>query len=443
MTVARKTWREELDTDPWKFDFLNLLWTLERSTPDKPRIGRSEVLAQEIARLHQDPFLEFPTANVTSFRQMKPGARADVGERFLGYFGPQGALPLATTIEAYHWLQGHDDSFSRFANLFADRFIQLFFRAWADARPIVQIARPEADRFRAWLGSAIGLGTPALEDRDSLPDVAKLAYAGIMGSRVKSATRLAQVLRGILGVELMIRERVASWLEFEPQDLTRIGQTGAALGQSTHLGARVQSINDKITVTIRTHSLEEYESYLPGRGRFRRIVDLIFFYMGELIDVDLALELPRSARPTAQLGTTGQIGWTAWSAPDTGETAADGDDYIVAATFAASPGRLAEVPDTAKAAPTPRTTPPPPGPEATADAESDAGEVPALEAATDPPPPEDAAPAGETGIASPDSLVGPGEADGPLDGARAKESLRKKKNSEKNNDKNDRDHQDD
>lgn len=337
-----KSWRIELDEEPGKFDFLNLLWTLERSAGDKPRIGRAEVLSQEIVKIGQDPFLAFPGSNITYFHQPRPDARAEVRERFLGFFGPQGALPLTTTIESYRWSMEHDDSFARFADIFLDRFVQLFYRAWADARPIVQIGRPDEDRFRSWVGSAAGIGTPALQDRDSLPDVAKLRFAGLIGSRVKSARRLQQLLKGLLGVDLEIRERVASWLEFEPQDLTRLGSTGASLGQSTHLGSRVQSINDKITVTIRTRALDEYESFLPGQPRFRQIVDLIYLYMGALTDVDLELELPAAARPAARLGQVGQLGWTAWAAPETSEDEAE--EFVVAATFAAHEDRIPAAP---------------------------------------------------------------------------------------------------
>ena len=75
-------------------------------------------------------------------------------ERFLGFFGPQGALPLDTTIEAFHWARGHDESFVRFANIFADRFLQLFYRAWAQAQPHVNRDRPKDDRFTVYVGDA-------------------------------------------------------------------------------------------------------------------------------------------------------------------------------------------------------------------------------------------------------------------------------------------------
>ena len=55
--------------------------------------------------------------------------------KFLGLLGPQGALPLATTEEAHHWLLTRDDAFPRFLDILNHRFLQLFFRAWADSRP--------------------------------------------------------------------------------------------------------------------------------------------------------------------------------------------------------------------------------------------------------------------------------------------------------------------
>ena len=59
-------------------------------------------------------------------------------------FGPQGALPLTTTDEAYSWLRARDDAFARFVDIFQGRFLALFFRAWADARPIAQERSPSA-----------------------------------------------------------------------------------------------------------------------------------------------------------------------------------------------------------------------------------------------------------------------------------------------------------
>ena len=126
--MTAQTRRQHLLKEPHAFDLFALLRDFERDNPDKPRIGKSQVTAQEIIRLGQDPFLDFPASNVDGYAE-EHGKPPSVRSRFLGFFGPQGALPLATTIEAYHWKQRNDDAFVKFVDIFAIRFLQLFFRA--------------------------------------------------------------------------------------------------------------------------------------------------------------------------------------------------------------------------------------------------------------------------------------------------------------------------
>ena len=327
-----RTRREMLEAEPYRFNLHALMRELERMHPDKPRIGKSQVLAQEIVEVGQDPFLDFPASNVERF-EVKEGEIPRLRTRFLGFFGPQGPLPLLTTIEAYRWQQAGDDAFIRFADIFATRFLQLFHRVWADARPIAQFDRPEADRFADFLGSFIGIGTEPFKNRDRVPDIAKLPFAGMMASRVKSAKRLQQVLEGVLGVDVHIREREGIWLDFEESDLSRVGRSGASLGRNTYAGRRVYSINDKAVIEIRTEALDDYESFLPGGDMFERLADMVRFYLGDGIDFDIELALPRPKCPKAQLGTKGRLGYTTWTPlkqddPDTGE-----DDYVKDAKF--------------------------------------------------------------------------------------------------------------
>jgi type VI secretion system protein ImpH len=320
--------RDQLEDNPERLDLFAVLREFERSNPDKPRIGKAVITSQEIIRLGQDPFVAFPASNISAYRT-EHGKAPSIRCKFLGFFGPQGALPLLSTIEAYHWNARNDDSFIKFVDIFAIRFLQLFYRAWADARPISQHDRPDEDRFAAYVGSFIGIGTAAFRDRDQIPDIAKLRYAGLLGSRVKSASRLEQALRGILGIELKIQERRGIWLDFEDSDRTRLGRSGAQLGRNTYLGARVFSINDKAALVIKTTNLEQYRQFLPGGEMFQRVSDMVTFYLGDTIDFDIELTLPAKERPGAVLGQVGQLGWTFWAAPK----AKNDKEYGTEATF--------------------------------------------------------------------------------------------------------------
>lgn len=341
MSKAPRTLRQQLEEEPYRFDFLNLMRELEREAADKPRIGKSAVLKQEIVTVGQDPFVAFPASNVSGM-EVEPDKPPNLRTRFLGFFGPQGALPLLTTVEALRWQNAKDESFVKFVDLFATRYLQLFFRAWADARPIAQFDRPDDDRFADYLGSFIGIGTKPFQDRDNVPDIAKYPYAGVMASRVKSASRLEQVLRGILDVNITIRERVGMWLDFEDSDLTRVGRKGT-LGRDSYAGSRIYSINDKAVIEIRTESLDEYKTFLPGGEMFTRLADLVHFYLGEQVDFDVELALPRAHVPAAQLGKTGQLGWTSWSAVPADDASTTEDDYVSDATFALHRAGLGDI----------------------------------------------------------------------------------------------------
>lgn len=319
---------DRLHDAPWRWDVLELLRELERSHPDKPRIGAAARRDEEIVEIRQDPFLAFPSCNVVrAERPANPGEAMQVFVQFMGFFGPQGPLPLSTTLEAHHWIMRRNDpAFARFADMFSTRFVQLFYRAWADARPVVQMGRPAEDRFRAWSGSLIGIGTPGLRNRDTLPDDARRQVLGLWGARVRSATRLLQILRQVMAMAVDLDERVGSWLEFSPDDHSRLGGPRAAVGRNCCLGARAWSVSHKIRVTLHCRDLDEYERCLPGRADCTRLGDVLRSYLGPTIESEIALTLPADRLPPTRLGQAGQLGWTTFSLPPSATGAQDRAD---------------------------------------------------------------------------------------------------------------------
>ena len=184
---------DEMKAEPWRFDFYSALRQIERDNAQKPRIGDSAARREEYLDLGQDPYLEFPASNLASVAERD--GRLKIIVRFLGMLGPQGALPLQTTDESLGWLLMRDDAFPRFLDLFNNRFLQLFFRAWSNSRPIGQHDRPAEDRFFAYIGSFVGLGSKPYSNLDSIPDIVKLEYAGLLAPKAKSASRLGRLLR--------------------------------------------------------------------------------------------------------------------------------------------------------------------------------------------------------------------------------------------------------
>lgn len=308
------TFRDQLRNEPWTVDFFAAMREFERSAPDKPRIGDSVVLSEEIVSLGQDPFLEFPASNLAAYED-RPSRAPRVSARFLGFFGPQGALPLNVTVEARNWSAGHDPSFARFTDIFSSRFLQLFYRAWADTRPLVHHGRPREDRFFSYVGSFAGIGTAAFARRDTVQDILKIGFAGLVASSIKSASRLRSLVRGALDVDADVEEHVGTWLSFEPGDRMRLGAAGSTLGSDALVGGRSYSINDRVRIRIKARDLAQYRRFLPSGEMFDALTDLVFFYLGFRYEFEVQLALPARHAPPAQLGVSGELGWTAWVAP--------------------------------------------------------------------------------------------------------------------------------
>ncbi|WP_460450348.1 type VI secretion system baseplate subunit TssG [Alsobacter sp. SYSU BS001988] len=347
------TYLEEMEQEPHRFDFLDSMRRIERSLglrqsargplegelgPDgepethvvepRPRIGdsasrRDEVIVLDGAEHHlsygQEPHLEFPASNLSRVEVERDSTRKRIliFSRFLGLLGPQGALPLAVTEEAFAYAQANDHAFPRFLDLFNHRFLQLFYRAWADARPIVHNDRPDFDRFRDYIETAIGSGSPPFRDGAHKPDGVAL-YAGLLGPKAKSASRLRNAIAGLFGVRAEVDEFIGTWLEFEKSERSFLGSRNSGLGGDLLLGQSSFSVQDKIRIRIFVDDLDAYARFLPDAPTCERLVDFVFFYLGDELEWDVELALPAARVEPVRLGASGALGWTTWMAPDYG-----------------------------------------------------------------------------------------------------------------------------
>jgi type VI secretion system protein ImpH len=305
----------DLKAEPWRFDYFAVLRHLERVHDNLPRIGDSATLRDEFVLLGQDPFMDFPASNLARIEppEDKP---LQIFVKYMGLLGPQGALPLATTEEAYHYALASDDAFPRFLDVFNHRFLQLFFRAWANSRPIAQHDRPKQDRFHAYVGSAIGIGSEPYRGRDSIPDAAKLRFAGLLGAQAKCASRLAGAVCGLFEVRAEVDEFVGTRLTLDAAEHTFLGKGHNVLGEDAMLGRGVYSVQDKIRIRIYTETLAQYMRFLPSGDLCEPLADLVYSFNGAQLDWDTELAIPSGAVEPIRLGHFGQLGWTTWMAPD-------------------------------------------------------------------------------------------------------------------------------
>lgn len=306
---------EEVERAPWKQDFFQVLREFECANPDRPRVGASVRPQDEAIRIGQDPSMSFAPATFSAVQRNNKGAPPRLVQQFFGLFGPNGPLPLHLTEFARDRLMHHHDpSLVRFVDVLHHRPATLFYRAWAQAQPAASFDRPESDRFSAFVGSLVGMGTPELRGRDAAGDHIRLFYSGWLSRPVRTADGLRAILSGFFKLPVRVHEFAGHWMRLPVDDLTRIGSgnAGCMLGQGAVLGGRVWDRQHRIQIAFGPLNLEQYESLLPGGASLRRLVALMRHYLSFEIDWDLRLSLAAEQVPTAQLGSRARLGWTSW-----------------------------------------------------------------------------------------------------------------------------------
>ena len=312
-----------LEEKPYEYDFFQALRHIESVFPDKPRLGKALRPIDEPLRLGQEASLSFAPATVSAFRPMTAERPAEMHVRFFGMHGPNGALPLHLTEYARErLLHAGDATFVRFLDLFHHRFLLLFYRAWAQAQPVVSLDRPKEDRFSYYIGSLFGLGEATQRDCDEAPDFAKLYYGGLMARNIRNSEGLAAILSGYFRLPIKIEEFVRHKMILPETERTFIGlrQAGAVLGRGTVLGASVWDCQHKFRLHIGPLTLAQYENFLPGGNAIKRLLAWVRQYFCFELEWDVQLILKKKDVPKMTLGQFGRLGWTTWLGRYTADT---------------------------------------------------------------------------------------------------------------------------
>jgi len=264
--------------------------------------------------------LSFSARDVVKFQDAKDKAPARVTVANLGLLGPEGPMPLHLTRWvldrlSQRWFTGvdaeqtSDTTFVDFVNILQHRLIALYYRAWADAHPAVQVERSVGGRVRAMLEAMAGIGLPGTQDPEL--DAVRLRQAGSLANQVDGAERLTLFLATAFKVPVQIKEFVAAWITIPKALQSRVGKAYATLGSGATIGPRVFSRQSRIELRVGPLGLDDFKSFLPGERRLALFKKAVRDMIGEALDVDMRLVLARDAVPPPRMGAI-QLGRTSW-----------------------------------------------------------------------------------------------------------------------------------
>lgn len=320
---------ERLQQEPYRFDFYQAMRLLECAFPDAPRVGKSLRLSDEHVRLSQDASLRFSPASLAKFGPAEKQGVYKLVVYFLGLLGPNGALPLHLSEYAADRIRHHDDTtLAAFLDVFHHRMLSLFYRAWADAQPTVHYDRSDSDRYSAYVGSLIGIGMDSLRQRDELPDLGKLYYAGRFSGQTRHPEGLQSMIGDFFGLPVELEEFVGGWTELPKEYRFQLGEDPdrSTLGVACTIGSHVWDCQHRFRIRLGPMDWESFVRLLPGTENLTRLKSLVRNYIGDELFWDVNLVLKREDTPSMQLGHH-RLGQTAWM--DHAGTNCDAPDLLI------------------------------------------------------------------------------------------------------------------
>lgn len=195
--------------------------------------------------------------------------RVEITPAFMGMFGAHGALPIHYTEQAIHRERHLKDTAGRaFLDIFTNRSVGHFYRAWKKYRLPVQYELDRRNRFLPLLLSLAGLGFHGLRDRlnaapGAIDDESIAHLTGLLRQRPVSAEALQRVLGSYFRERVEVEQFVGRWYALPPAQRSQLGRGPLSLGRDALLGGRVWQCNLRIRIRIGPLSRARYLAFLP------------------------------------------------------------------------------------------------------------------------------------------------------------------------------------
>lgn len=304
----------ELAAAPYSMDLFALMRRLEASDSTTTKWGFANKYRDEKLQFGQEPSSIFPSSTIAKLYQYSNGRKPKLAIHSFGLFGANGAMPLVFTEYVKERMAHHGDyALSDFIDIFHNRLIMLFYRAWADANSCTNMDGAE-EKFTTYISSLCASSLPKSTATDSIPTHARWHNTGHLLRQARTAEGLKNILSSFFKVRVRIEEFVVRWLNLPAEEQTQLGNfKGTQLGFDAVLGRKVMSKQHHFRIHFDSLTMDQYEQFLPNTLKYQQLRDWVRTYTSKEFSWDLQLNLKKTISNTGlQLGNRKNLGWNTW-----------------------------------------------------------------------------------------------------------------------------------
>lgn len=313
---------------PEKFELFQAVRLLSSHWHRHKADGRRQPVG-EVIRFRSSVELSFPCGEIESLTKTELPAEQAVGlpagtsfsqveftTAVMSLTGTTGVMPRCyTELLIAREYSFRDKAPRAFLDVFANRLIGFFYQSWFKYRVALHAENGKNNTYLAKASGLAGdiqaLASPSKKTTISvgLPAEFLAAYAGAFRSTTVNASSLRMLISDHFSVPVTIESFVGQWFSIPKNEQSAMGLRGATLGSDSFCGERVWQRDQKIRIHIGPLDLQRYQQFTPNGSAMLVLQKILRHWIGEAMEVEVALILDKSCIGPAQAsGTNAQLG---------------------------------------------------------------------------------------------------------------------------------------
>ncbi|MFC6051551.1 type VI secretion protein [Acinetobacter sp. Ac_877] len=273
-------------------------------------IGDEIRFADTSVRFKQTAFLNFPNKQINSIN-IKDGV-LNVDVKGFGLFGPNGSLPIHITEMIYERkIHQKDTLFNDFVDIFHNRLISLFYKAWRDAQDITSLENKDAWKFSKYIASILGIENQK-ESKRSLHHYDQFYNSSLLLNKNMPLENFKAILTNFFETDVEIEEYIGQWIDASAFSITLENKNQVTLGQGFLVGDKIFDITQKIRLVIGPIDLQKYLKFIRGQKFANQLIEWVGQYTRHQLDWDVDFIVDYKTIPVSSLSGGVSLGLTSW-----------------------------------------------------------------------------------------------------------------------------------
>ncbi len=250
-------------------------------------------------QFHQYVAPVYPKQLVAHLRYCPRNNTVHIYSHVLGLLGITGALPAIYTEYTQQALKQKNSALRDFYDLFYDRLVNYYYRAWQRRKLYVDyeqsLAESRPSDFAKTLCSLLNVQT----QRQHIG----FAFLGHYANINRSPVALERVVAALVKTTVKVSPFTPCWESLPPHLQTQLTeQNNHCLGRSTVLGKKVRMDHQNITVTIIAKHQTAFNDFIADVALMRQLESLVQSYIGPHYKSKILITLTPKSRQAMQLG---------------------------------------------------------------------------------------------------------------------------------------------